>query len=152
MAIPVAHRVRATALQVTIGITLTTIPGLQNLKINWGEKKSFENSDLDSDYEAPEPSGLLGEQSATFDLILDPLGTVHQFLNASFNHVAVDEVAANDEQKLTGNIIFGMTGQEVPCSFFISKFDDDLSKGAGMMASCEIKFLTRISKPEADPV
>ena len=151
MPIPVAHRSKATALQVSIASTLTTIPGLQNLKINWGEKKSFDNSDLDSDYEAPELSGLLGEQSATFDLILDPLGTVHQFLNASFNYVADDEVVANDEQKLDGNIIFGMTGQEVACKFFISKFDDDLSKGAGMMASCEIKFLERILKPEADP-
>lgn len=147
--IPVAHRSKGSNVKVTIATVLTKIPGLQNIKINWGEKKSFDNSDLDSDYESPELSGLLGEQSLTADVIVDPLGTVHQFLNTSFNYFATDEVLASDLQKLTGTIDLGVTAKTIAWKGFISKFDTDMSKGAGIMGSIEIKFYERILKNES---
>lgn len=147
---PVIHRAKQSNVKITIASVLTKIPGLQNIKINWGEKKSFENSDLDSDYEAPELSGLLGEQSLTADLILDPLSTVHQFLHASWNYVPTDEVVATDKQRLTGTIDLGLTTKTITgCKMFLSKFDTDQSKGAGIMASIEFKFVERITKNES---
>jgi hypothetical protein len=148
MAIPTAHRVLGSALFASIAATLTKIPGLENLKISMGEKEGMSRKDLDNSHENEIPSGTFTQQTASFDLIWDPLNAVHQFLHISFNPDADPE---DDTSIITGKIQYGTTGVEETCKYWISKFDIDLQKGAGQKASVEIKFSEPLLLNEEDP-
>ena len=148
MTTPTAHKVLGSALFVTIAATLTEIPGLENLKINMGEKEAMSRQALNVVYASPTPSGTHGEQSFTADMIWDPLDPVHQFLHISFNPDADPD---DDTSEIIGKVKFGETGVEQACKFFLTKFDIDLKKGAGQMVSMEGKFTEQLLLNEADP-
>jgi len=136
-----AHKAKLSGLKVTISATLTKVRGLENFKINYGEGQVIDIADLDADSELPIAAGLTGAQSATFDLFLDPLGSVHQFLQA----------AKNDQEELVGAVVLGATGVETSCKFVVTKWDVDAEKGGALKAACEIKFTERLLLNEADP-
>jgi hypothetical protein len=148
MTIPTAHKVLGSALFVMIATTLTKIPGLENLKIMMGEKEGMSRKDLDQTHENEVPSGTFTQQTATFDLIWDPLNAVHQYLHISFNPDADPE---DDTSVMDGKIKYGTTGVEETCKFWINKFDIDLQKGAGQKAAVEIKFSEPLLLNEEDP-
>ena len=149
MTIPTARQVLGSALFASIASTLTKIPGLENLKISYGEKEGMSRKDLEQTHENEVPSGTFTQQSASFDLIWDPLNAVHQFLHISFNPDADPD---DDTSIITGKINLGSTGVEQSCKYWISKFDVDLQKGAGQKASVEVKFSEPLLLNEADPV
>jgi len=148
MTIPVARRVLGSWLKATISSTLTKIPGIENLKIDPGEKERMMRQDLEQPYVNPTSAGTFTEQTMTFDLIWDPLDAVHQFLAASFNPDADPE---DDTSEIVGEVGLGQTGQEVACKFMITKFPIDLSKGAGMKVAVECVFTEQFLIPETDP-
>ncbi|MBL8819088.1 MAG: hypothetical protein JNL58_23870 [Planctomyces sp.] len=136
-----AHKAKGSAFYTTISSTLTKVPGLKNLKVNFGENKTVEIADLDSTYEEPLDTGLTGGQSATFDLIHNPLSAVHQDL----------QKAKNEHTERVGKIVLGGTAVEIACTYIVTKFDVDLEVGNGLMASVEVKFVEVIELNEVSP-
>jgi hypothetical protein len=138
----IAHKARTSAFFTTLASTLTKVPGLKNLKLNMGENKTIEIADLDSVYEAPFDVDLTGAQGATFDLILDPLGAVHQDLAKQ----------KNERTTRAGQIKLGATGVLLPVpSFYVKKFDVDAEVGNALMASVEVSFMELVELAEVDP-
>jgi len=139
----IAHKSRGTKFKTTIAATLTTVPGLKNLKLNMGENKMVEIADLDSVYEAPFDVDLTGAQGATFDLIYDPLGAAHQDLAKQ----------KNERTTRAGSITLGATGVVLAiAAFSVKKFDVDAEVGNALMASVEVAFTEIIELAEIDPV
>lgn len=136
-----AHKAKGSKLKASIASTLTVIRGFENLKIQTGEGQTIDIADLDSDSELPISAGLTSAQSFTGDLILDPLGAPHQFLQKS----------KNDQTEVTGAVALGGTGIEISCKYLVTKWDVDLEKGAAIKASVEGKFTERFKLNEADP-
>lgn len=137
-----AHKAKGSAFFTTIASTLTKVPGIKNLKINFGENKHVEIADLDSTYEAPFDIDLTGAQGATFDLIYDPLGAAQQDLCK----------AKNEHTERVGKLVLGATGVEIPVpAFTVSKFDPEAEVGNALMASVEVKFTELIELNEVDP-
>lgn len=142
MAIPVAHKVKGSMLKATISSTLTEIPGLQNLEADFGENITFENSDISSDYVAPVFSGVRGMGSFSADIINDPLGSVHQFLQDAYN----------DGDEVVGSITLGATGVVILCKYIITKFPVSGKKNEGFLGKIEGVFTEKVSWNTADPV
>lgn len=138
----IAHKAKGSAFFTTVASTLTKVTGVKNLKLNMGENKHIEIADLDSNYEAPFDVDLIGAQGATFDLILDPLGAVHQDLAKQ----------KNERTTRAGKIKLGSTGIELPVpAFTIKKYDVDVEVGNALMASVEVAFGELVELAEVDP-
>ena len=146
--IPESHKVKGTRLYATISSTLTVIPGLQNLKINYGEKLKYTARDLDSDYEAPKPAGVRGEASFSGQLLWDPLGTVHQFIHTGFND---DADPADTTTIIVGKIRHGLTGVETSCKYFFTKLEESADANGALMMDVEGVFTELPVLNEADP-
>lgn len=141
MPIPVAHKVQGSMVKATISSTLTEIPGLQNIEADFGENIMFENSDISSDYVAPAFSGVRGQGTWSADMINDPLGAVHQFLQAAYN----------DGTVIDGSITIGATGVVLSCKYIITKLPLAGSKNEGFLGSIEAVFTEKVDWNEADP-
>lgn len=137
----IAHKAKGSAFFTTVASTLTKVPGLKNLKINFGENKTIEVADLDSTYEAPFDVDLTGAQGATFDLIHNPLNAAQQDL----------QKAKNERTERAGKLVLGSTGVEIPVLFIVTKFDVDAEVGNGLMAAVEVKFTEIIELNETSP-
>ena len=138
----IAHKARGSAFYTTISATLTKVTGIKNLKLNMGENKFIEIADLDSTYEAPFDVDLTGAQGATFDLIVDPLGAVHQDLQKQ----------KNERTSRAGKIVLGATGVELAVAAFgVKKYDVDAEVGNALMASVEVAFTEIVELNEVDP-
>ena len=148
MPTPTARRVLGSWLKATIASTLTKIPGIENIKIDLGEKERMPRQSLEDPYVNPTSAGTYTEQTMTFDLIWDPLDPVHQFLATTFNPDADPD---DDTSEIIGKVGLGQTALEVSCKFMLTKFPIDLSKGAGMKVACEAVFTEQFLIPETDP-
>ena len=141
MAVPVAHKVKGSMVKATITATLTEIPGLENIEADFGENLTFENSDISSDYVAPVFSGVRGEGTWSADIINDPLGAVHQFLQDAYN----------DGDEIVGSITIGATGVIILCKYIITKFPLSGKKNEGFKGKIECKFTEKVNWNTADP-
>lgn len=138
----IAHKAKGSGFFTTLASTLTKVTGIKNLKLNMGENKFIEIADLDSTYEAPFDVDLTGAQGATFDLIYDPLGAVHQDLAKQ----------KNERTSRAGKLVLGATGVELAVAAFgVKKFDVDAEVGNALMASVEVAFLELVELAEVDP-
>jgi hypothetical protein len=137
-----AHKSKGSAFFTTIASTLTKVPGVKNLKINFGENKTIEVADLDSTYEAPFDVQLIGAQSISFGLIHNPLNATHQDL----------QKAKNNCTERVGKFVLGATGVEIPIVFIVTKYDLDAEVGNGLMADVEVKLTELALLNEISPV
>lgn len=148
-AIPGSAKVRLSALYCTIASTLTKIPGIQDLKINPGEKQKYSVQDLDSDFAASLPAGTFGEGTISGKLLWNPLGTVHKFLHSTFNDVDADAIAANNKTKIVGKIVFGNTAVEYVAKYFFTKFEISGEMNGAFMVDWEAALTDRIELNES---
>ena len=136
-----AHRTLNSEVQVEISATLTKVPGLTGFDLDPGENVTVDKGDLTSDFEEKLGTGVQEGGGLSGALVWDPLDPVHQFLHARFN----------DGTEVTGNVVIGATGVEVPCTFTVKTFKIKAEKKTGYMADVEFEFTDRVVLNEADP-
>lgn len=149
--VPTSHKTRLSALFLTISSTLTKIPGLQDIKLNPGEKKKFTAQDLDGDFASSQPTGDFGEGTISGKLLWDPLGTVHQYCHLTYNDTDSDATAANNKTICVGKIKIGLTGVEYAVKYFFTKWEITAEMSNGFMVDWEAALVERVILNEADP-
>lgn len=135
------YRSKGTKLQVSIASTLTTVVGLKDFSFGGMDNEMIEEAGLEDEYPVVIPSDTVTVGTGTAAVIWDPLDATQQFLHA----------AKNDKTEVTGNIIWGNTGVEEPCKFYVEKFERKAERTSGLMADLAIKFTEKIDLNEADP-
>lgn len=141
MGIPVAHKVKGSALKITISAALTELPGLENIELDLGENMTFDSYDISSDYVTPVASGVRGKGKLTADIIRDPLGVEQQAL----------QVAYNTQATLASSFTISSSGVIILLSLLCTKLDLSGKKGEGFTGKVEFDILTKTDWNTADP-
>jgi len=133
MPIPTTVKVQGAALKITISAALVEVPGLENIELDLGENKTYENSDISSDYIAPVFSGLRGEGSLSADIIRDPANATQIALQIAFNTGAT----------LASSVTIGAAGKVIVVSLLVTKLSLSGKRGEGFMGKAEFKVLSK---------
>lgn len=137
----VVYRAQGTKLQVTIASTLTTVVGLKDISVTGQDVEFIEEGGFEDEIPVVLPAGTLTVGEISGQLIWDPLDPTQQFLHAR----------KNDRALIVGNIIWGNSGVEEACSFYVEKIERSAERSGGLMADVTFKLATKITLNEADP-
>lgn len=135
-------------LQFAISGVNTEIPGLQSVTPDPGENKTWDDSDIVSDYETQRAAGVGGGGSIAFTKTMDPLDPVDQALHAIFNNGGVN---VSDDSNVDGVVVVGSTGVEWAWEGILTKYGPKAEKAVGWMIDGEFKLADRMALNESDP-
>jgi hypothetical protein len=137
-----AHKTLLSEVQVEISSTLTAVPGLSGFELDPGENVTVEKPDLTSDFNEKFGTGVQDGGMLKGQIVWDPLSPEHQFLHARFN----------DNAEVTGNVVIGATGVELPVTFTVKKFPIKAELKDAYRVEFEGELTDRVTLNEADPV
>lgn len=143
-----AAATKASKLKISIASVLTDVPGVQSVTPDPGENKTWDDSDIVSDYETQRAAGVGGGGSVSFSKLMDPLDPVDQALHAIFNNGGVNTA---DDTPVDGTVDVGTTAVVWDFTGILTKYGPKAEKAVGWMADGEFKLADRMELNEDDP-
>lgn len=134
-------------LQVTIASTLVDVPGIQNFTPDSGEEGTFDAADIASDYDTLKPTRVGGGGTVSGSALLDPLDTVHMFLQDVKNKGG----APTGDDYLDGSTTISETGVLWPFKGILTKWAPKGERKNGWMVDFEFKLYERMTMNVAAP-
>lgn len=145
----VSHNVVLSDIEITIASTLTAFPGVTKADFKTGKNVTYEKGSLKSSYDEVQDSGVQSGASISGSAQWDPLDPVHQFIQKQKNS---SHIVSSVYTPITGNVVVGATGVEVPVKMLITTWDLKADRKQGWVVDFEFEITERVALNEVDPV
>jgi len=143
-----SHNVVLSDIEISIASTLTRFPGVTKADFKTGKNVTYEKGDLKSDYDEVQDSGVQSGASISGSAQWDPLDATQQFIQTQKNN---SHVVSSVYTPISGNVVVGATGVEVPVKMLCTVWDLKADRKQGWIVDFEFEITERVELNEADP-